>query len=740
MIGLVLATLSGLMAVAPFPQDPTVAGVVVNARTLAPVADARVTLVELGREAQTSAAGRFVFERVPPGTHTLTVSIVGFIFVRRLVTVAPGTPIDLTMPLAEGTDTHREVVTVTATVPREVGASTITLSSAELQVLRGVAADDPMRAMQALPGVATGDDFQAEFSVRGSSFRHVGTVIDGTPTPLLVHAVRGLGDSGSIAMVNTDVLSGASLSAAAHPRRYGDWLGATLAFDLREGARDRRAFRAAVSGTSASAVTEGPLGWARRGSWLLSLRKSYVDWLVRQIEPEIESTIGFLDTQIKFAYDVTSRQQIQVLAVIGDATYRKPSATGANQVYRSKTRSLLVSGLWRHVQGRAVTSQRLSLVTNRFHNTGSSGQQQADGTLLSLLWRGDVKLALGDATTLDAGLAADRDSIGQTFRDFVTLSGGGLRFRRAQQIDDARVTGGAWVGLSRQTMTGGLSAGARLTSDSGTNRTMASPWLIAERRLGGLTLTGGVSGAHQFPTLEHLGQAVESIRPERAWMADLGAARGLARGVRARVALFYRHERDVVRRVGEDRIENGKRVVAVPFPAVASSLNGHATGFDVVVERREGTGPTGWFSYSWARTRHHDRSTGERFDADFDQRHTLNTFVEQRLSYRMKASAKLRYGSNFPLVGYFEGTTDDLRLASTRNQVRLPPYLRVDLSGSRTFTFERSRLTVFVELINVTGRRNYGPAGGSIRANLDAEDYVQRLIPFVPSAGLLVEF
>ena len=89
------------------------------------------------------------------------------------------------MPLAEGTGTYQESVTVTAEAVAAAGDRRVVadeLGSAALQELRGVAADDPMRAMQALPGVATGDDFQAEFSVRGSAFRHVGIVIDGTPT------------------------------------------------------------------------------------------------------------------------------------------------------------------------------------------------------------------------------------------------------------------------------------------------------------------------------------------------------------------------------------------------------------------------------------------------------------------------------------------------------------------------------------------------------------------------------
>src|SRR5207237_1658701 len=123
------------------------------------------------------------------------------------------------IPLAEGTGTYAETVTVTpaAVATSEVGvASQSQLGSAALQDLRGVAADDPMRAVQALPGVATGDDFQSQFSVRGSEFRHVGIVLDGTATPLLLHTVRSTNDTASIAMINSDVLERASLLAGPH--------------------------------------------------------------------------------------------------------------------------------------------------------------------------------------------------------------------------------------------------------------------------------------------------------------------------------------------------------------------------------------------------------------------------------------------------------------------------------------------------------------------------------------------
>ena len=52
-----------------------------------------------------------------------------------------------------------------------------------------------------------------------------------------MHAVRGRDDTGSLAMINSDVLDRVSLQAGAHPLRHGDWVGATLDFGVREGYR-----------------------------------------------------------------------------------------------------------------------------------------------------------------------------------------------------------------------------------------------------------------------------------------------------------------------------------------------------------------------------------------------------------------------------------------------------------------------------------------------------------------------
>ena len=729
------------------PNVPTLKGIIVDAKTNAPIKDARVILVEASLDIRTGSDGRFEFSKIAPRTYTLTVSNIGYIFVRRRVDVGPNVTIDLTIPLAEGTGTYQEQVTVAsdaATQPKTIGVSSqMELGSAGLQDLRGVATDDPMRAVQALPGVATGDDFNAGFSVRGSAFRQVGVVMDGTPTQLLLHASQGVESGGSVAMINTDILSRAALFAGPHARQQGDWLGATLEFDMREGSRDRFGARAAVSGTSASGVFEGPIGSSHRGSWLVSVRKSYLDWLVRKIEPEVNSAIGFVDAQAKLVYDLTPSQQLQFVTVAGDAQYDDADATSANEIETAVSRSVLSSLSWRYLHPKAIFSQRVSFIANDYANEGSVGQRMGQGHTTQAIWRGQVIRPLAAGWTLEGGLRYEYLYMKETARRFAAAGSSGVRVTAERSASSEPSFASGWAQVTWSRPKSAFSAGVR-----GTDRTSSQhavlPWVLAEQTFKSTTIRGSAGQSAQF--LNPLIVTSEPIAfvPEAATSYDVSIDQPLGNGVRAQVTAFYRSESDVLRRTGEDRVDpiTGKRIVESQFPVFLPSLSGESTGVDLLLMRLSPTGLSGWIGYTWAHTRYHDEKTGEEFDGDLDQRHTLNVFAQYRLSYRLSASAKFRTGSNFPLVGYFSGTTDPeaLKLSTVRNEVRLPVYARLDVRANYTFTFQRSRLTLFAEVMNVLNRQNFRQANGTIRANLDAVGFVDRLLPRVPSAGVLFEF
>lgn len=659
-----------------------------------------------------------------------------------VVVVVGGTPFTFAVPITQGTVAYREDVTVAAssTGSREIGVSTqATLGASAMQDLRGIATDDPMRAVQALPGVVTGDDFQAEFSVRGSAFRHVGLVIDDTPSPLLLHAVRGRDDTGSLAMVNADLLDRASLLSGPHPQRHGEWLGATLEFGLRPGARDRARVHGTISGTSAALVLEGPLGQRAKGAWIFSIRKSYVDWLIRKLDPDIVSTIGFTDAQSKFVWDLTRRQQLQVVLTGGEAIYREPETSLANGLHKAVSVGALASAAWLYTGEALTLRQRASVSTSRFTNTGMLDQVQGRGVTTTTMWRGDGSRALGTRWLLEGGGQAARTTFDQTLTRFVR-AGQLVRPTLSRVLSGSRDVVSVWGQTTIRGGRGGLVVGARGVRPSAQHDPWVTPWVLAEYRLGSVTTRLSAGLSRQLPPVE-LDSTGSDVAIERARSLDASLELRLPGSFRAQVTGFHRQEHNILRPMGEERLSAGIYVPEAVFPTGASRLDGTSRGVDVLLQRTTATGVSGWVAYTWAQTRHTDRVSHEQFDGDYDQRHTVNVFLQHRFSPRAAVNAKLRLGSNVPVAGYFTGDTAALFLGETRNQVRLPWYVRLDLRASRAVTVNGRRLTLFAEVVNALGRRNLGLADGFVRLpGFEAVFYTEKLIPRIPSVGFQISF
>jgi hypothetical protein len=165
-----------------------------------------------------------------------------------------------------------------------------------------------------------------------------------------------------------------------------------------------------------------------------------------------------------------------------------------------------------------------------------------------------------------------------------------------------------------------------------------------------------------------------------------------------------------------------------------------ARGVEVTLRRTATAGLIGWVSYGYGTTRATDRRTGERYWADFDQRHQVNVYLSQRLGGRTSLGAKFRYGSNMPIPAYLDGSPAALVPSTRRNEVRLPPYARLDLRASRTYHWSARRLTLFAEVLNALGRDNLGRTSGTIRSTGRVSGFTEALFPRLPSAGLRIEF
>jgi hypothetical protein len=691
--------------------------------------------------------GRFVIDDVPPGPQTLLVSVVGFGLVRREIVVDDVAGAEVTIQVAEGASTYVEDVAVTAGRFREAepgAASQAVLGSRELLALRGVIADDPFRAVQVLPGVAAADDFRAEFAVRGLGPSHVGLAIDDVDSPLLFHTVRGVSETGSLALINSDVLEEATLLSGAYPQKLGSHLGARLDFRTRDGARDRLRVRAMVSGSATTTVWEGPIRDGERGSWLVAARRSYIDWILRRVDPTVDATFSFLDGQGKLTLTPTPSQTLRLSVIAGASNLEDndEDEDSFNAFHRGLSQTVIGNAQWRFARSASWTlTQQVYVVQARYQNRVADGRSREEGRDRDVTWRAGFQWAPSIRHVVEAGAHAQWLDAGRVNRRFSTPTAS-LTTVDARRDTTSRSVWASyrWTPVSRVT----LSPGLRIERWAIVNDSAASPWLLAEWQVAsGTRLRAGAAVQRQAPTLDDALwlRPGDTLAAERAVMTDVGVEQRLAEAWRLSASVYHRDESDRLGLLGDQFRRVNGRVIRPTGRYILNTLDGTARGAELTIERRSLNGVGGWLSYAWGDATTRNTTSGEEYAGDFDQRHTVNASVAYRWSAGASVAGRYRFGSNFPLGGYLVPDGDIHRLTDARNAGRLPAYSRLDIRGDRAFTFRRRRVTVFAEIVNVLNRGNVRVQSGGIDVVSGAVyRATEKLFPILPSAGVLIEF
>jgi hypothetical protein len=755
-----LFLLLGLGGAPAIAQDSgaVLAGRVVDARSGQALGDVLVRVEGQPVFVETAADGAFRLA-VAGGTHTVVAALVGFAEHRSQHTVAPGETRELVIELSEGAGQFEERVTVTGELRGDAAAApgASTLHGRDLQALRGVMLDDPLRAVQALPAATSTDDFYSEFAVRGSPFRALGLAVDGIPSPYLIHTIHGVTDGGSIAMVNSEALGSVSLLPGGYPQRTGRRYGAHVDLTTRDGSRESVRARAGLSGTSAGLLVEGPMA-NKRGSWLVSARRSYLDYLLRRIDPDENFGFGFSDGLAKATLDLNSRHQLQVTAVAGRSLFDEAAEDlGDNDEAEARSRAWLTSLGWRYTpSARLSIWQRVYATGHGFDNVNASDAPLDRGHDRVAAWRADITVALRDGWIAELG------------GDLQYLTAAQFRQRSfdnapsASVLEDYRASSRSASFYAQTTARGArwaVTPGVRTDYLRATGRTTVSPWMTGELRLpADIRLKAGAGQYRQPPSLSYLnglgGNA--DLEDERAIHADVTLARSWGGSLTSQLTAYTREEDDVLRAFdAEPRLlPDGAIALGRGDAKWENRLRGRARGVEALLRRDAPSGVTGWLAYAYSEHRYEDLAAGERFWSDHDQRHTVSAYVNSRLSNRTSLGAKVRYGSNYPITGYVgEARNSDtqppllggmrpifLSVTNQRNGLRLPPYLRVDVRADRVATVAGRRVTFFVEVANALNRSNERNVPYSVQRSGRIGGATDSMLPIVPSAGFVVEF
>jgi hypothetical protein len=357
--------------------------------------------------------------------------------------------------------------------------------------------------VQSLPTVSATDDFYSEFTVRGSAFRHISLTVDGIPSKYLMHTVNDIVDGGSVTMVNSETLGAVELLPGSYPQKAGRHLGAEVNLLTRDGSREHFRGRAGLSGTSAAFVGEGPLPH-RRGSWLASIRRSYLDYLIKRIDPDAGFAFGFVDGQAKVTYDLTERHTLEFTTILGRAAFDGGDRyDDVNDTASAVSRPWLSSIGWRSTPGNTVVVTNRAYVTGLdFDNRNPFATPLDSARFSNVGWRIDANVTLPGAALLQVGGDAQAMSGRHTRRAAPPLSTTVITVGDyASHATAASVYAQLRAGFSRITITPGVRTDWWSMTDSVT----VSPWLNASVKVSDRTTVKAGTGIYrQFPEFDQV--------------------------------------------------------------------------------------------------------------------------------------------------------------------------------------------------------------------------------------------
>jgi hypothetical protein len=294
-----------------------ISGRVVDGVTQAPLVGATVMVVSTQRGTATDDRGDFAITDLPVGSYSLSFSSVAY---ETLVKT------DLVVR------SRRNTFVEAALQPRmvEVGGFQVTsdyfaedparptsntdFSGEEVRRAPG-SAGDVSRIVSVLPSIAKVNDQMNSLIVRGGTPTENGFYLDNIEIPNINHFPLPGTSGGPISLINVDFIQDVSFSAGGFGAPYGDRLSAVMDLKFREGNREEFDGQLDLNFAGFGLVGEGPLV-RDRGSWMVSVRRSYLDLLVDAIGTGVAPR--YSDYQGKAVYDLSPSHRLSVLAVVGD--------------------------------------------------------------------------------------------------------------------------------------------------------------------------------------------------------------------------------------------------------------------------------------------------------------------------------------------------------------------------------------------------------------------------------------
>lgn len=664
-------------------------------------------------------------------------------------------------------DTSDEIEIVVTTPPLRYETAATQVDAEEAARVPG-SSGDVVRVVESMPGVGRATAGSGQLVVWGAAPRDTRVFVDGVPIPRLYH------EGGLRSVVHPLLVTSVDLSPGGHGAAWGRGLGGVVRIETRTPVGERTTGRLAADLLDASTVVSVPV--SERMQIAAAARFGYVRYWAGALLPQLGSLVPlpvYGDGQLRLAWRPNQRDHIEFVGLTSHDRFVRSLGSADPALAIRDVRGLdfqRVYAKWSRDGGEGNLLEVTPFVgTSRERQSASFGDLETSLATDTLM--GGVRISSRNVVrrwlSVEVGLDAELEhaTIERTGALALPAREGDIRVfgqppPESIAADDWRVT---QVGLApyvhtefsfardRIRIIPGVRVDPLVRSVSRRNPPSAgapqvglfTQDLAIEPRLAMLAephqhlrLRAAVGFYRQAPAPEDLSAAFGNPRlpNARAVHAVVGGAIELSPRLSLELTGFATNSWRLAMR--------SEAAAPLPAEALEPSGYGRSHGLQVMLRQSEWRGLFGWVTYTFMRSQRRNQADSPWRLSDYDQTHVLTLVGGYALPLGFDLGARFRLASGFPrteVVGAWFDATRNLFQPSfgAHNEIRLPLFVQLDLRLGKSFELERSKLDIYLEVLNVWNRRN-------TEEFVYSSDYQQRSglrgFPVLPAFGVQWDF
>ncbi len=730
----------------------TLEGVLLERGTRSPVADASVFVLPQKLKAVTDSDGRFKVEGVPEGEKfQWVVNLPGYLRLEKEDLLQDGDRGERRLFVEKSDYAVYETTVFGRGEKRDDSQRSVT--AAQILSLPGTG-NDPIKAVQNLPGVNRSSSFSSQIIIQGSAPEDTRYQIDNHQVPLIFHF------GGLTSVLPPEVLDRVDYLSAGYGAENGRAIAGLVTTQTRSPKKDRFHGLAYFDVYNGALIAEGPVG--KKSSYLFGIRQSYVGAILKSIfkdNPNFDLTVvpTFGDVTALYETELSPIDHFRLLAVGSsdqlEFLFERPVDMDAalRGSFKNSTRFFRLIPQWtRKINER--TTGRFSLGIGKDFINVDIGNSFFYLNSYALTARGELEHKVSPLWTTQVGY----DN---------RYAGARVDLRLRQVFVSGGVANPFSSGELRQVSTEGKFSDIgmywrnqlKLSAESpwtflpslrseyyrSTGQIFALPRLAARHQWSDSLQLRGALGMYVQPPREQDTDSTTGnpdIRAPRAYHLALSAEKdfreGSSRGLIWTPGVFYRYLDELVVPSTAVVTRNG-----VPTPEnVNNSGFGRAYGFETQL-RYDFAPWSGWVSYTLSRSTRANNG-GPETTFQFDQTHLLTALIGVDLPRNWRLGSRLRVVTGNPVTpvtgAVFDADNDVyVPIRGATFSERLNSFVQLDFRVDKKWIYDSWILSAYLDIQNLTNRQN-------IEQLQYAYDYSSRTsvagLPIIPSFGIRAEF